>query len=58
MKMCCFALDMTVFPTLKQGFGPAHDILLLTTMSSSEGSDESAHMHSLARDFASCIHKV
>ena len=35
------------YPGFKRGYGPAHD-----------GLDETAHMHSLARAFTSCMHKV
>ena len=39
-------------------FEPVHEILVLVTSASSQGSDKTVPLHSLTRAFASRIHKV
>ena len=42
-----------------QGYNkPAHELMVLITFMTSEGSGEPAHSGSLARAFAICTHKV
>ena len=37
---------------------PAHEIMVLITKATSDGSGEPAHLHSLARAFTVCTHEV
>ena len=39
-------------------FEPAHEIMVLITSATSEGSDKPAYLRSLARAFAVCTHEV
>ena len=49
--------DILVF-TLKEEISPAQEVFVLNRSASSEDSDETVHMHSLARAFTSRLHRV
>ena len=52
------AKDTASSPNPEYKFEPAHEIMVLITQATSEGSGEPAHPHSLATAFAVRTHEV